>query len=457
METNRVTAINSNIAEVYFHQDPPEMHDILLAGEDQSILLEVVSAEDPHTFNCYILSNAAKLKRGDKVKNSRSSLAVPVGEAVLGRALNVFGQPQDGQPFKAKKHRSVLKSSAPSATKAVVPEKILQTGIKAIDFFAPLLESGKAGIIGGAGLGKTMILTELINNIVLNQESSTSSNKDKVSVFSAVGERSREADELLRDVTEAGVLDKTVMMVGQMGENPAVRFRTAAAAATIAEEFRDQATDVLFFMDNMYRFSQAGYELATQVSAIPSEDGYQPTIPSEIGQLHERLVSSHEASITTIEAVYLPSDDLTDYSVRTVLSYLDSYVTLSRDVYQSGRLPAIDLLNSHSSALAPEIVGEKHYQLYLQTKKLLEQANKLERIVSLVGLSELSAENQQLYKRSELLKNYMTQSFTVAENQSNREGVRVPLDQALTDVEKILAGKVDEVDPDELLFVEKIF
>ncbi len=461
-----ITSITSSIAQVTFTLPAPAIHDVLVHFNHPDIKLEVVAFESDCVCLCYILNNSSTLQLGDQVVNTHEQLMIPVGRSVLGRAFNVFGEPQDNKPLHPRKLRSIHESTAPDTAHTIIPHQTLHTGIKAVDFFAPILEGGKMGLIGGAGLGKTMLLTELIHNVVMNKKKrhedtdetkvADKETREVVSVFGAVGERSREAQELLENVTEAGVIDTTVAIIGQMGENPSIRFRTASAAATVAEEFRDQGTDVLFFIDNMYRFSQAGYELATLTKAIPSEDGYQPTIPSEIGVLHERLRSSSKASITTIEAVYLPSDDLADYSVRTVMSYLDSYIVLSRDVYQSGRLPAIDLLRSQSSAISVEVIGKTHYHLHKRAVQLLEEANKLERIVSLVGEAELSKESQILYRRAQLLKNYMTQNFTVAESQSGHKGAQIPLGRVLREVAAILDGQADGLKPEELLNVEKL-
>ncbi|MFZ1721178.1 MAG: F0F1 ATP synthase subunit beta [Microgenomates group bacterium] len=448
-----VITIRNNIAEVVFPEQQPAVFDVLIIP-NTPVKLEVVSSSPRRNcYYCLILAESDALTRGAIVTNTTTSLHIPVGKEVLGRAIDVFGTPQDGKELITKKTRPLhAQREAANISDSIIPQEILHTGIKAIDFFTPILKGGKTGVVGGAGLGKTVLLTELIHNIVIEGEDSRKS----VSVFSAVGERSREAHELLVNTREAGVLDRTVMVIGQMGENPAVRFRTAYAAASIAEYFRDEGIDVLFFMDNMYRFSQAGYELSTLMQAIPSEDGYQPTIPSEIGSLHERLVATPTANITSIEAIYLPSDDLFDYSVRTVFGYLDSFVVLSRDIYQAGRLPAVDLLESNSSALLPSTVGEKHYELYLEAKKTLEQATEVERIVSLVGLSELSQEDQTVYRRSQLIQNYMTQSLSVAESQTNQKGVSIPIEQVLKDIEIILSGQIDMADPNNLLYVEKI-
>lgn len=460
MHKGTITSIRSNVAQVEFLEEQPAIYDILTLPDDTSVQIEVVSSAGVDKYYCLILRGEEKISRGSTVVSTGMPLSIPVGETVRGRALDIFGQPHDSGPqLTTKTTRPIHSGEKTTIEDTVIPSEVLHTGIRAIDFFTPLLKGSKTGLVGGAGLGKTILLTELIHNIVETNNSANSQKKNSsqtVSVFSAVGERSREAQELLENLENSGVLSNTSMVIGQMGENPAVRFRTASAAATIAEEFRDSGNDVLFFIDNMYRFSQAGYELATLMRAIPSEEGYQPTLPSEIGTLHERLVSNSKAHLTTIEAIYLPSDDLLDYSVRSTFDYLDSYIVLSRDVYQSGRLPAVDLLESNSSALSKEIVGERHFDLYLESKQVLESAKEIERIVSLVGLSELSTDDQKKYKRSVLLQNYMTQNLSVAQPQTGKPGVYANLETTLTDIEKILSGAFDEVDPDLFLYIEKI-
>ncbi len=449
--TGIVTAINNTIAEVSFAGEQPNIFDLLEAPKSTAVL-EVIGSKTATSYNCYILSGATELSRGSTVHNTHKQLSIPTGAAVLGRAIDFRGLPLDGKPVTSKTSRPLHTSTIHSLDETITPTTVLETGIKAIDFFAPVLRGGKMGLVGGAGLGKTMLLTELIHNILLNK----SHQQKGISIFSAVGERSREAQELLENVAEAGVLDKTVMVVGQMGENPAIRFRTASAATALAEYFRDEGNEVLFFMDNMYRFSQAGYELSTMMNLMPSEDGYQPMLPSETGHLHERLGSTTAGYITTVEAIYLPSDDLSDYSVRSTLPYLDSYLVLSRDVFQAGRMPAINILQSNSSALNPETVGEAHYELYLRSKEVLEQAASIERIVSLVGISELSKENQVIYHRSQLLQNYMTQSFAVAESQTGKPGFSVPLVDTLQMITKILDGEYDTESAESLLYVENL-
>lgn len=303
-------------------------------------------------------------------------------------------------------------------------------------------------------MGKTVLLTELINNIVIKGGYPKRKKKEVVSVFCAVGERLREAQELYENLQKAQVLSKTALIVGQMGENPAIRFKTAAAGVALAEFFRDEeGKDILFFVDNVFRFAQAGYELSTLIKSIPSEDGYQATLTSEMGSFHERLSSTLQNSMTAIEAIYVQSDDINDYVVRSIFPYLDTVIVLSRSLYQQGILPAIDILSSTSAALDPEIIGKEHYQVYLEAKTLLEKAVALDRIVSLVGIGELSAENQKIYLRSIILKNYMTQNFFVIEDQSGRKGQHVSLKEAVSDVKAILEGKYDAVPAEQFLYI----
>ncbi len=446
-----VVAIKQYVVEVKFSERPPRIHEILELEDDPQVCLEVYSSASEDSFYCIALRTSTKLVRGAVVKKTGQGMMMPVGKEVLGRVLDVFGQPLDGKELVAKQTAPLFSPQLTLTDKVVVPHEVVETGIKAIDFFTPILRGGKVGLFGGAGLGKTVLLTEFINNIVIRHKSEQN---QAYSVFAAVGERTREAEELVSNLAESGVIDSTSIVMGQMGENPSVRFRTAMAGATIAQYFRDEMkSDVLFFMDNVYRFSQAGYELSTLMNEIPSEDGYQPTLPSEIASLQERLVSTEKGTITSIETVYLPSDDLTDLAVRSQFPFLDTLIVLSRDVYQQGRLPAIDLLASTSSAVSPDLVGAEHYEIYIEAKKLLEQSVSIDRLVSLVGISELSPENQTVYKRASLLKNYMTQSFLVVEAQTGKKGAFVPLKQTVADVKKIMNGELDQVEAEAVLMI----
>ncbi len=467
-----VKQIKGQIIEVEFNGEKPAVHDILKLESDENMVLEVFASSSGNRFYCLAMTESDNLKRGELVINTGKSLTVPATPNVLGRVFDVFGHVHDGKDkIKSEDYMEVFgRKDSITPDKVFVHNEILKTGIKAIDFFCPIMKGGRAGLFGGAGVGKTVLLTELINNIViagseikeggeakdkLNPDGTLNLDKvNTVSVFAAVGERSREAQELLETLDETGVLPFVTLLLGQMGENPAVRFRTAYAAATLAEYFRDALEkNVLFFMDNAYRFAQAGYELATLMNLLPSEDGYQPTLNSELGEFHERLISTKDASVTVIEAVFVPSDDVTDYGVRSIFPFLSTSVVFSREVYQQGRFPAIDFLQSGSSALNPDIVGEDHYKAYLEAKKLLEKSSKIERIASLVGEHELSVEDQIIYKRTKILRNYMTQSFFVVEVQTGRPGVNIDIKDVVEDVNKIINGDYDDIDPREFLYI----
>lgn len=444
----KIISIRGQIVEVHFPNLKPKMHDIILLEEDTSVKMEVFTSSSGSNFYCLCLSPVSKLYRGASVVNTQEPVMIPVGEAILGRIIDIFGNSQDGLgPITLKDSRPIF-TTDDSYENISVPSKILQTGIKAIDFFSPILEGGKVGLFGGAGVGKTIILTEVIHNVViLNQE-------NNVSVFTGVGERVREGQELYETLSQSGVLNQVSLIYGHMGENPAVRFRTAIAGTAIAEYFRDQMKkNVLFFIDNVFRFAQAGYELSTLMNTIPSEGGYQATLTSEMAAFHERLVSTTANNITSFEAIYVPSDDIADYGVQSIFPYLDSTVVLSRSIYQEGLFPAIDILSSTSSALNPEVVGELHYQTILSAQSLLKKAVSLERIVSLIGESELSIDDQTVYKRARILRNYMTQSFFVIETQTGREGRYVELADVISDVKAIIEGNCDDIEPEKFLYI----
>ncbi|CAN5202620.1 F0F1 ATP synthase subunit beta [soil metagenome] len=430
-----VVAIKGQIVEVNFHGDAPNMHDLYIFGDNKEVLLEIYGSATERTVYCIGLTSLNTLYKGAQVTNTKKSLQIPIGPQTLGRAMNIFGEAIDGGEPLDFTHQYPVYHQRQNFN-IIIPKEILETGIKAVDFFTPLLKGGKIGIFGGAGVGKTVLLTEIIHNIISREKDS------HVSLFAGIGERSREGQELYLALKETGVLPSVVLIMGEMSRNPAVRFRTVFAAIALAEYFRDEAKkNVLFFADNMYRFAQAGYELGTLMSSIPSEGGYQATLSSEIAELHERLVSTNTGAITAFETVYVPSDDITDPGVQAILPFLDARVVLSRFIYQEGRFPAIETLSSYSSAMSPQIVGETHYKVFLETQKLLKEAIKLERIASLLGETELSKENQILYKRAKMLKNYMTQPF--ATTSAIPKDTFVPRDTTISDVNQIITGVHD--------------
>lgn len=447
MNKGIIIAILGQIVEVLFEEEAPLVHDILVLEEDETSSMEVYASSGKKTFYCLLLSSSAKLARGKTVLNTQAPIMIPVGEQILGRVIDIFGRPKDGKAALDGEKKAIFGKDVPYED-IVTPSTMLETGIKAIDFFSPILKGGKVGLFGGAGVGKTMLLTEIIHNIVILHK------EESVTLFVGVGERIREGQELYETLNENKVLPSVGLLFGQMGENSAIRFRTGLAGVTIAEHFRDiEKKHVLFFLDNMFRFAQAGYELSTLMNGIPGEGGYQATLSSEMARFHERLASTKKGAITAIEAVYVPSDDITDYGVQSIFPYLDSTVVLSRNIYQEGRFPAMNLLASTSSALNRETVGDLHYQALIDAQTLLKRAAALDRIVSLIGESELSVEDQLIYKRSRLLKNYMTQSFFVTQSQTGKKGKYVPLKDTLADVRTIIDGKIDDREIEKLLYI----
>ncbi len=441
-----ITSVRGQIVEVFFPQGKPRLRDMLQSEDESRTLLEVHSSSTKDTFYCLALQRTDNIFRGCKVFSLEKPLQVPVGPKLLGRVIDVFGNPGDGlgpiepaEYWPVHRHEPLLNIQT--------KQEVVQTGIKVVDLFVPLIKGGKMGLFGGAGVGKTMLLTEILHNIVGNQSSF-------VSVFAGVGERSREGLDLYQSLTQTGVFGSSSLVFGQMGENPAIRFLSAYVAVTLAEYYRDVLKkDVLFFIDNAFRLAQAGNELSTLTNTIPSEDGYQASLESEIAEFQERLVSTANGIVSSVEAIYVPADDLLDHGVQSIFPYLDTIVVLSRRVYQEGILPAIDILSSTSSALSPEIVGARHYDVVIKARILLKSADSLERIVSLVGENELSAEDQRTYQRAKKLRNFMTQRFFTAQGQKGESGVMVPLEKTIQSVEEILAGTYDHLSDDAFLFI----
>ena len=444
----RIIGVKGSIVEVEFKEtEKPAINNILTLAHNMLVKFLVYRSSGESRFYCMSLSPTTDLYRGAKVIDTGEPLSIPVGDEVLGRVMDIFGTPKDGkEPFSENIQRQPILQKPPTYKDLSSKQEVLETGIKVIDLFAPIVKGGKVGFLGGSGVGKTILLTEILHNIV--------NRKDTVSIFSGVGERTREGQELLEELERTGVLPSVSMVFGAMGESPSVRYLTGMSSVTIAEYFRDvTGKDVLFFIDNMFRLAQAGNELSLLMETIPSEDGYQATLASEMAMIHERLVSTQNSSITTLEAVYVPADDVLDQGVQAVFDYLDSSVVLSRDVYREGRMPAVDILESGSSALNQEMISLVHYTTSLESRSLLSKARSLDRIVSLVGESELSDEDRIQYQRAKKLRNYMTQDFYVAENQTGKEGKYVPLETTVTDARAILDGAVDEITEDKLLFI----
>lgn len=452
IDLGKIISIKGHIVEVEFvGKNKPKINNILLVENDTVTKLQVVKSASNKSFYCIALTAPELLSRGTRIIDTGKPLHIPVGNDVLGRVMDIFGNPVDNLREIQRTIEKPIFQQAISYTEINADQKVIETGIKVIDLFAPLIEGGKAGLFGGSGVGKTILLTEVLHNIVNIDREHT------ISVFSGVGERTREGQELFKELEGTGVLPYVSLIFGAMGSPPALRYLTGLVATTVAEYFRDEADkDVLFFIDNMFRFAQAGNELSLLMNTIPSEDGYQATLASEMAMIHERLVSNSKRSITSIEAIYVPADDILDQGVQATFDYLDSSIVLSREVYREGRLPAVDILSSGSSAINPVMINPKHYVTVLDTKSLLKKAESLNRIVSLVGEAELSEEDKRAYQRAKKIRNFMTQSFYVAENQTGRKGQYVPLATTVDDVASILNGDYDEVTDDKFLFIGSV-
>lgn len=424
----------------------PQIGEILVSPQLPLVRLEVYNFSHDVIY-CLSLSDITLLYRNMPISTTKNPLLIPVGSQTLGRAMNLFGMDEDGKGEIKAETKLPIYAQTPGLNVLRSSSEILETGIKAIDFISPFMKGGKIGFIGGAGVGKTVLISELVHNITQQTQG--------VSVFAGVGERVREGQELIDNLAKYQVLSRITLLFGQMGENAAIRFRIGNAAATIAEYFRDtEKKDVLFFIDNIYRFVQAGNEVANLIGNLPSEQGYQSTLLAELAQLEERLVSTLNGSITSLQTVYVPSDDLSDPGVYSLISYLDSVVILSRSVAQLGIYPSIDLSNSASSLLSlPGLIGQDHYTLVTKFKQTIERYNEILRIVAILGVNELSRADQIIYTRAKRVINYLTQPFFVTEGQTGKKGVYVPRQQTLSDVKLILEGRLDNVPEDKLLYI----
>lgn len=442
-----IKSIAGQIATVeLLSEKQPELLDILVSSDVPNLRLEVISQTDS-TITCLVLSQPETITRGLPVVSAGNDLQIPVDESILGRAINLFGEPQDipTKPITASKKRSIY-TKPPSLSNLRSNVEILETGIKAIDFITPFFKGGKIGFIGGAGVGKTVLLTELLHNITLRNKG--------VAVFAGVGERIREGQELYQHLSEAKVLDRTVMVLGQMNENAAIRFRVGLAAISLAEYFRDEKQqDVLFFIDNMFRFVQAGNEVATLVGTIPSEQAYQATLQTEISSLEDRLVSTDKGSITSVQNIYVPSDEISDVGVTTIMSFLDTAVVLSRSVAQLGLYPPLDLYQSSVSGLSPTVIGQEHFDVLTQFQTFLSRYKRLSHIAAIIGESELSVEDQLLFSRTKKVINYLSQPFFTTQEQTGQTGVYVSRDATIKDIKLILNGNLDSTPAEHFLYI----
>jgi F-type H+/Na+-transporting ATPase subunit beta len=439
-KTGQIIQIMGNVLDVQFEGQVPNLYTALTI-EENGITLEVEQLLGNNAVRCVALGPTERLKRGMIVINTGAPITVPVGKEVLGRVLNVIGQPVDyKEPVVAKKYSPIHKP-APSLTELKSKPEMFETGIKVIDLLSPFIKGGKIGVFGGAGVGKTVVIQELIRNIASVHKG--------YSVFAGVGERIREGNQMVLEMTESGVMASTAMVFGQMDEPPGVRLRVALTGLTLAEEFRDEGLDVLLFIDNIFRFTQAGAEVSTLLGRIPSAVGYQPTLAKEMGDLQERICSTDKGSITSLQAIYVPADDYTDPAPVATFAHLDSTVALSRTLAQQGLYPAVDPLASSSRALDITVVGEEHYRTALDVQKILQRYNELQDIIAILGMDELSEEDKLLVYRARKIQRFLTQPMYVAETFTGTPGKYVKIEQTVAGFRKILDGEMDSIAEDK--------
>lgn len=436
--TGVIKQIIGVVVDVFFAVSLPEIyHALEINHNGQHLVLEVEQHIGSNLVRCIALGSTDGLKRGDTVIDTGAAISVPVGEKTLGRIFNVLGETVDGGAAVKTDKRYPIHRPAPKFTDQSNQAEILETGIKVIDLICPIVKGGKVGLFGGAGVGKTVIITELIHNIA--------SEHGGYSVFAGVGERTREGNDLFHEMTDSGVIDKVAMVFGQMNEPPGSRARVALSGLSMAEYFRDeQNKDVLFFVDNIFRFTQAGSEVSALLGRMPSAVGYQPTLATEMGELQERITSTKNGSITSIQAVYVPADDLTDPAPATTFAHLDSTVVLSRALSELSIYPAVDPLDSSSIILDPKVVGQEHYEVARGVQKILQRYKDLQDIIAILGMEELSTEDKLTVTRARKIQRFLSQSFSVAEVFTGRPGKYVKLTDTIRGFKEILDGKHDD-------------
>ncbi len=443
----KIIKVSGPVIDVQFK--PEELPNLLYALEidnhGKKLVVEVADQIGDDIVRCIAMGPTEGLKRNQEAINTGAPIQVPVGEEVLGRMFNVLGEPIDnGEELKNPKKHSIHRNS-PSFSEQATSTQVFETGIKVIDLLLPFAKGGKVGLFGGAGVGKTVLIQELIHNIATEHGG--------LSVFSGVGERSREGNDLYFEMKESGVLSKTALTFGQMNEPPGSRMRVALSGLTMAEYFRDEKNqDVLFFIDNIFRFSQAGSEVSALLGRMPSAVGYQPTLAMEMGELQERITSTKNGSITSVQAVYVPADDLTDPAPATTFTHLDASIVLSRQIASLGLYPALDPLASNSSLLTPEVVGQEHYDVANKVVSILQRYKELQDIIAILGMDELSEEDKSLVARARKIRNFLTQPFFVAEQFVGIPGEYVKIKDTVEGFKGIIEGKYDDIPEDNFRF-----
>ncbi len=443
----KISQIIGPVVDVRFENTklPAINEALIVTNNGQKLILEVAAEIGDNAVRTIAMSATDGLVRGQEVESTGAPITVPVGDAVLGRIINVVGEPQDGLgPINAEEF-SPIHRQAPSYDEQSSSIEIFETGIKVIDLLLPFAKGSKVGLFGGAGVGKTVLITELINNVAQEHGG--------LSVFAGVGERTREGNDLFHEMEESGVLSKTALAFGQMNEPPGARMRVALTGLTMAEYFRDKrGQDILLFIDNIFRYSQAGSEVSALLGRMPSAVGYQPTLADEMGRLQERITSTKKGSITSVQAVYVPADDLTDPAPATTFTHLDASIVLSRDIASKGIYPAVDPLNSNSSLLDPQIVGDEHFEVANKVIEILQKYKELQDIIAILGMDELSEEDQTTVNRARRIQKFLSQQFHVAEVFTGQPGVFIPREETVRSFKAIVEGQYDDVPEDNFMY-----
>ena len=437
------------VVDIRFEKDLPRIFEAVVIEGKQPIVLEVQQHLGGGVVRAVAMQSTEGLTRGTTVQGTGEPISVPVGKETLGRMFNVLGQPIDGKPVAKTKQQWPIHRDSPAFVDQSTEMEIFETGIKVIDLIAPFIKGGKVGLFGGAGVGKTVLIQELIRNIATEHSG--------YSVFAGVGERTREGQDLYQEMKDSGVLDKTALVFGQMNEPPGARLRVALSGLTMAEYFRDQGgQDVLLFVDNIFRFTQAGSEVSALLGRMPSAVGYQPTLATEMGMLQERITSTKKGSITSVQAVYVPADDLTDPAPATTFAHLDSTVTLSRAISELGLYPAVDPLDSSSTVLSPDAVGEEHYRVARGVQSVLQRYKDLQDIIAILGVDELSEDDKLIVARARKIQNFLSQPFFVAEVFTGTPGVYVSREDTVRSFGEIIDGKHDHRPETDFRYVGSI-
>ena len=447
----KVIQVTGPVLDIRFKEGelPALLNAIEINIDGRRLIAEVAQQIGDDVVRCIAMSSTDGLVRGIDAVDTEGPITVPVGEECLGRVFNLLGDPVDNQPAPDAKERWAIHRPAPSFEDQIPATEILETGIKVVDLICPYAKGGKIGLFGGAGVGKTVLIMELIHNIATAHGG--------ISVFTGVGERTREGNDLYGEMKESGVIDKTALVYGQMNEPPGARMRVGLSGLTMAEYFRDvKNQDVLLFIDNIFRFTQAGSEVSALLGRMPSAVGYQPTLATDMGALQGRITSTRKGSITSVQAVYVPADDLTDPAPATTFTHLDATTVLAREIASMGIYPAVDPLDSTSRILSPEIVGEEHYAVARGVQQVLQRYRELQDIIAIMGMDELSDEDKQAVFRARKIQNYLSQSFSVAEQFTGIPGKYVPLKETLRGFRMILDGECDDLPESAFLFVGSI-